>query len=342
MSGAFAQVPPSESELGNYSGLHKAAAFGDVEAIKRGVNHGDPVNSADRQQRTPLHVAIFQKKYDAARLLLQLQADPNRLEFGRYDIITIAAVANDLEGLNIAIEGGAQPPRLTSIYSGTALIAAAHLGHVEVVRRLIAAGAPLDHVNNLGWTALMESIVLGDGGNNHTETLRALVSAGADVNIADRSGVTPFSMPGTAGLPRWSKSWKAPARANRSTRQPPAATARCAAISTLARDATEQNLRDEPDQHDRDLKQAAIIESGVDQRVKALGHGAHGNKLLRPRQVWVDELRQERRLDAIVLRLVMRHQKAARDVASRRPSQPHPAAAAAHRRLAHAEKFQIS
>jgi len=81
---------------------------------------------------------------------------------------------------------------LTSIYSGTALIAAAHLGHVEVVRRLIAAGAPLDHVNNLGWTALMESIVLGDGGNNHTETLRALVSAGADVNIADRSGVTPL------------------------------------------------------------------------------------------------------------------------------------------------------
>ena len=191
-SGAFAQVPPSESELGNYSGLHKAAVVGDVEAIKRGVNHGDPVNSADRQQRTPLHVAIFQKKYDAARLLLQLQADPNRLEFGRYDIITIAAVANDLEGLNIAIEGGGNPRALTSIYSGTALIAAAHLGHVEVVRRLIAAGAPLDHVNNLGWTALMESIVLGDGGNNHTETLRALVSAGADVNIADRSGVTPL------------------------------------------------------------------------------------------------------------------------------------------------------
>ena len=114
-SGAFAQVPPSESELGNYSGLHKAAAFGDVEAIKRGVNHGDPVNSADRQQRTPLHVAIFQKKYDAARLLLQLQADPNRLEFGRYDIITIAAVANDLEGLNIAIEGGGNPRALSSI-----------------------------------------------------------------------------------------------------------------------------------------------------------------------------------------------------------------------------------
>jgi ankyrin repeat protein len=189
---AFSQVAPSESEIGSYTGLHKAAARGDVTAIERGVKSGDPVNGTDRQQRTPLHVAIFQKKYDAARALLRLKADPNRLEFGRYDIITIAAVANDLEGLDIAIEGGGDPRAITSVYDGTALIAAAHLGHAQVVRRLIAAGAPLDHVNNLGWTALMESIVLGDGGKMHTETLQALISAGADVNIADRQGVTPL------------------------------------------------------------------------------------------------------------------------------------------------------
>jgi hypothetical protein len=35
---------------------------------------------------------------------------------------------------------------------------------------MIAAHAPLDHVNNLQWTALIESIVLG---NSHIETLRA-------------------------------------------------------------------------------------------------------------------------------------------------------------------------
>ncbi len=34
--------------------------------------------------------------------------------------------------------------------------------------------------------------MLGDGGRNHTETLRALVEAGADVNIADGSGSTPL------------------------------------------------------------------------------------------------------------------------------------------------------
>ena len=77
--------------------------------------------------------------------------------------------------LKIALEGGGNPKAITSRYDGTALIAAAHLGHAEVVRMLIAAKAPLDHVNNLQWTALIESIVLGDGGSNHTETLRALV-----------------------------------------------------------------------------------------------------------------------------------------------------------------------
>ena len=83
---------------------------------------------------------------------------------------------------------------MTSPYDGTALIAAAHLGHVDVVKALIAAGAPLDHVNNLNWTALIESSVLGDGGSNHVACLTALIEAGADVNIADGNGVSPLQL----------------------------------------------------------------------------------------------------------------------------------------------------
>src|SRR4029079_13942155 len=72
--------------------------------------------------------------------------------------------------------------------------AAAHLGHDEVVRTLIAAKAQLDHVNNLGWTALMESIVLGNGGKRHVAVLKALVDAGANLKLADRSGDTPLKL----------------------------------------------------------------------------------------------------------------------------------------------------
>jgi uncharacterized protein len=49
-------------------------------------------------------------------------------------------------------------------------------------------------VNTLGWTALIESIVLGDGGLRHTETLRVLIEAGADVNLPDRDGRTPLAL----------------------------------------------------------------------------------------------------------------------------------------------------
>jgi ankyrin repeat protein len=191
---ASAQIAPTEAEWRAYGGLHAAAARGDVVGIEKLVASGENKEAVDSRRRTPLHVAAYLKKHDAARALIRLGADPNKLETDRYDIITIAAVANDLPMLRIAIEGGGNPKAVTSRYDGTALIAAAHLGHVEVVRTLIAAKAPLDHVNNLKWTALIESIVLGDGGKNHTETLRALVEAGADINIPDGNGSTPLKL----------------------------------------------------------------------------------------------------------------------------------------------------
>src|SRR4029079_6951206 len=102
----------------------------------------------------------------------------------------MAAADNDLDMLKIALDGGANPAAITSPYHGTALIAAAHRGHIEIVRALIAAKAPLDLVNSLGWTALMEAIVLGNGDANHVATVEALVQAGASVDIADRQGTT--------------------------------------------------------------------------------------------------------------------------------------------------------
>jgi ankyrin repeat protein len=191
---ANAQVGPTPAELAAYTGLHAAAARGDVADIEKRIAAGDNKEAADARGRTPLHVAAFQKQHAAARTLLRLGADANKQEVDRYDIITIASVADDVEMLKVAIEGGGNPRAITSRYDGTALIAAAHLGHDEVVRVLIAAKAPLDHVNNLGWTALIESIVLGNGGKRHTDTLKALVQAGANVNIADRGGTTPLKL----------------------------------------------------------------------------------------------------------------------------------------------------
>ena len=190
---SFPQVAPSETEVRAYTGLHATAASGNVAEIERLLDTGADREARDGNGRTPLHVAVYRKKHDAARLLLAKGANANAFDRQRYDVVTIAAVADDVAMLKLVLEGGASAKNVTSPYDGTALIASAHLGHVEVVQVLIKAGAPLDHVNNLTWTALMESIVLGDGGKRHTETLRALVAAGANVNISDRAGITPLA-----------------------------------------------------------------------------------------------------------------------------------------------------
>lgn len=191
---ATAQVPPTTAELSAYTGLHAAAARGEAAEVARLAKGGADPNGRDGYRRSPLHVAAYQAQHEAMRALVKAGANPNALEYDRYDIVTIASVADDVATLKVALEIGCRASNTTSRYDGTALIAAAHLGHDEVVRTLIRAGAPLDHVNNLGWTALIESIVLGDGGKRHTATLKALVEAGANVNLADRNGVTPLAL----------------------------------------------------------------------------------------------------------------------------------------------------
>lgn len=189
---AQAQTPPTPSEIAGYDGLHRAAWDDDAAAIRRLAEGGADLDARDAARRSPAHVAAFASSDAALRALAEAGADMNALENGRYDVLTIAAVANDPELVSLALELGNRPDLVTSIYDGTALIAAAHLGHHEVVRRLVAGGAPLDHVNNLGWTALMEAVVLGDGGPDHIATVRVLVEAGADAGIPDYEGATPL------------------------------------------------------------------------------------------------------------------------------------------------------
>ena len=58
------------------------------------------------------------------------------------------------------------------------------------MRRVVSTGIDVNHVNSLGWTALLEAVVLGDGGARHQEVVRTLLDAGADASIGDRDGVT--------------------------------------------------------------------------------------------------------------------------------------------------------
>ena len=198
-SSASAQVAPTASEAAAYAGLHAAAHRGDMAELRKRLAAGANLEQRDVHGRTPLHVATFARQRDAVRALAKAGANLGALESDRYDAITIAAVADDEKMLRVLLSLGASAKLITSRYDGTALIAAAHLGHAGVVRQLIAAGAPLDHVNNLHWTAAIEAVVLGDGGTRHQQTLEALVNAGANLSLTDREGRTPLTLARSRG-----------------------------------------------------------------------------------------------------------------------------------------------
>ena len=197
--GAWAQVPPSASEVSQFSALHAAAHKGDTAKLEKLFAAKADLNARDPYGRTAIHVATFARQRDAIRALAKAGANLELLESDRYDAVTIASVADDDETLRVLLSLGASAKLTTSRYDGTALIAAAHLGHDGVVKQLIAAGAPLDHVNNLHWTAMIESIVLGNGGLRHQEVLRALLAAGASTRLTDRQGTTPLALARSRG-----------------------------------------------------------------------------------------------------------------------------------------------
>ena len=191
---APAQTPPSEAETAAYHGLHKAAANDDAREAARLVLASESIDGRDGNGRTPLIVAAFRRSYEAAQVLIVFGADLGALDNQAYDALTIAAVRNDRDMVTLLLAGGASAQLVTSPYKGTALIAAAHLGHAEVCRALIKAKAPVDHVNSLGWTALIEAIVLGDGGQRHQATVAALIEGKARLDLADKNGKSPLAL----------------------------------------------------------------------------------------------------------------------------------------------------
>jgi hypothetical protein len=193
---ANAQTAPSAREIAAYTGMFSAAQSGDQKTIAAPSN---AVAQLDNNGRTPLHVATFARQRTAVAALIAAGANTATLDKDRYDAVTIAAVADDEETLRVLLANGASAKLVTSRYDGTALIAAAHLGHDGVVRQLLAAGAPVDHVNNLHWTALIESIVLGDGGPRHQRVASALLGAGANTQLTDRDGRTPLELARSRG-----------------------------------------------------------------------------------------------------------------------------------------------
>jgi ankyrin repeat protein len=184
-------IAMANAEGGPARTLLDAAAAGDVAAVTRSLKNGVNVDSRDDSGRTPLLIATHNNRVGVARVLIDAGADVNAKDNISDTPYLYAGAEGRIDILTMTLGAGANL-KDTNRYGGTALIPAAHHGHPDAVKILLEAGVAPDHINKLGWTALLEAIILGDGGPVHTEIVRLLVAGGADVNIADRDGVTPL------------------------------------------------------------------------------------------------------------------------------------------------------
>ena len=172
--------------------LISAAEQGDTPTVIKLLSIGADINGRDARGRTPVMAATHGNRVTTVKALIQAGADINLRDNMLDNPFLYSGAEGLLDILKLTIAAGADP-KLTNRYGGTALIPAAQRGHVEVVREILThTKVDINHINKLGWTALLEAIVLTDGGIKHQVIVQLLVDHGADVSIPDKEGVTPL------------------------------------------------------------------------------------------------------------------------------------------------------
>jgi len=171
--------------------LLRAAERGDADAAVVALRAGADIETRDEHRRTALLLASAVDHVAVAELLVALGADPDALDDRHDTAWLVTGVTGSVRMLEALLPAN---PDLTirNRYGGLSPIPAGERGHVDYIRRVVQTDVDLDHVNDLGWTAMLEAIILGDGGESYQEIVRILLAAGADPTIADREGVTPL------------------------------------------------------------------------------------------------------------------------------------------------------
>ncbi|MEU7729285.1 ankyrin repeat domain-containing protein [Streptomyces sp. NPDC040724] len=172
--------------------LLDGARAGDAAAVSAALAAGAAVEARDEQLRTPLLLAALGDHVAVAAVLLAAGADPNAPDSREDSPWLVTGVTGSVRMMRLLLPAGPDLMQLNR-FGGISLIPAAERGHIAYVRAVLdETDIDVDHVNRLGWTALLEAVILGDGGPRHEEVVAALLAAGADPELADQDGVTPY------------------------------------------------------------------------------------------------------------------------------------------------------
>ncbi|MGX1885616.1 ankyrin repeat domain-containing protein [Streptomyces sp. NPDC055287] len=173
--------------------LLDAAARGDASGVRAAVDEGARVESRDEELRTPLLLASLGSRVEAAAVLVAAGADPDAQDRREDSAWLVTGVTGSVPMMRVLLPAGPDL-KLRNRFGGISLIPACERGHVDYVRAVLReTDIDVDHVNRLGWTALLEAVILGDGGRAHQEIVELLITAGATPDLPDGDGVTPLA-----------------------------------------------------------------------------------------------------------------------------------------------------
>ena len=173
--------------------LLTAASRDNAAGVTAALDAGAAIDARDTHGQTALLFAVQRGDLALARDLIGRGADINAEALNHDTPWLLAGALGRTEILAAMLDTGNVNYSIRNRYGGNALIPACERGHVETVRLLLERSQiDVNHINNLGWTALLEAVILSDGGARHIEIVRMLLAAGADPNVADKDGVSPL------------------------------------------------------------------------------------------------------------------------------------------------------
>ncbi|MNB83953.1 Ankyrin repeats (3 copies) [compost metagenome] len=171
-----------------------AAEQGNLDALKACLEKGVDINATNRQKRTAIITASLKKHYPCVEFLISAGADIDQQDQTCFNPFLISCLTNDLTLLRIILPANPDLDRL-SRFGGVGITPASEKGHVEIVRELLThTDINVNHTNFVGWTPLLEAIVLNDGGPKQQEIVKLLLDHGANPHMTDKYGKTPLEL----------------------------------------------------------------------------------------------------------------------------------------------------
>jgi ankyrin repeat protein len=174
--------------------FHQAAIAGDVAVAQEQLKAGVDLDAVDRQRRTAILLAAMNGHHELVRELIDRGSDIDRQDATMLNPFLYGCIHNDIALVRLMLDAGTDLDRLTR-FGGVGVHPAAEKGYVELVELLVTTtDINVNHTNWVGWTPLLEAIVLRDGGPDQVEIVRLLLDHGASPHMSDKYGRSPLEL----------------------------------------------------------------------------------------------------------------------------------------------------